>query len=118
MKKIILIDDDVSQLNRYKQQLELNDDVEISTFSSIEKLAESIVDLNEYDVIICDYNLGYKNENGLTFLKHISDDFKGKMALLTGEGNFSIRKDTWFKKIDYIEKSIDVVDTIESKYID
>ena len=114
---IAVIEDDNSQSYRYKQQLEINDDVKVDEFNSVEKFIKTIENVNIYDIIISDFNLGNRKMNGIEFFEKIKDNFEGKMILLTGEGGFGVRKKTWFKNIDYMEKSINIIDEIEQKYL-
>lgn len=117
MINIAVIEDDSSQSYRYKQQLEINDDINVDEFNSVEKFIKTVEDVNKYNIIISDFNLGNKRMNGIEFFEKIKDNFEGKMILLTGEGGFNVRKKTWFKRIDYMEKSINIIEEIENKYL-
>lgn len=117
MINIAVIEDDSSQSYRYKQQLEINDNINVDEFNSVEKFLKTVENVNIYNIIISDFNLGNKKMNGIEFFEKIKDNYEGKMILLTGEGGFNVRKKTWFKRIDYMEKSINIIDEIESKYL-
>lgn len=116
--KILVIEDELTQLYRYKQQLEINDGIEVITFPNVEDFLATKSNINDFDLIISDYNLGKNHIDGMNFFKQIEKDFKGKLILLTGEGNLQLKTKSFFsRKIHYLDKTIDVIDEIENHFL-
>lgn len=111
--KIALIDDNKTVLMVNEVMLKKegftssNDDV--SKFTNIEEFytdkKKEFTD--NFEIIVCDYNLGENSMNGLEFFKCIiSEGYKGTCVLLTGDDSITMKtKMLLHPNINYIIKN-------------
>lgn len=109
--KIAIIDDNstvlkINQIMLKKEGFILEDDIiELYlTFSSF--FNENSKKLNEYDVVVCDYDLGLESKNGLDILKELKlIGLKGAAVLLTSDNTMMLKaKVSLAQNINYISK--------------
>ena len=112
--KIALIDDNktilkINEVMLKKEGYIVNDD--ISKFSEIKDLSQDTINyfINEFDLIVCDQDLGVGKVNGLDFLKKIIEIEPNKYCvLLTGNDSLLMKAKTAISKnINYLIKNND-----------
>ena len=112
--RIALIDDNktiltINEVMLKKEGYIVNDD--ISKFSEIKDLSNETISyfINEFDIIICDQDLGVGKVNGLDFLKKVIEKNSSKTCvLLTGDDSLLLKaKTAMSKNINYVIKNND-----------
>jgi CheY-like chemotaxis protein len=111
--KILLIDDNktfllITEALLKKDEI-ITDKDTLNTLTSVSELSEKeLLDLTQYDVIICDYNLE-ERLTGLDFLK-ILDKFKfiGLKILLTSDESYDLHARIRREDIKYVTKNINI----------
>ena len=112
--RIALIDDNktiltINEVMLKKEGYIVNDD--ISKFSEIKDLSNDTISyfINEFDLIVCDHDLGVGKVNGLDFLKKVIEVEPNKYCvLLTGNDSLLMKAKTAISKnISYIVKNND-----------
>lgn len=93
----ILFIDDNSTVQRIYYSMLLNSgfikpDDRVDFFCSTKFVTESAINLDNYQVIICDLDLGNDTSNGLQFFEHINERFKGVKILFTADSSPIIEK--------------------------
>ncbi len=113
--RIALIDDNktiltINEVMLKKEGYIVNDD-DISKFSEIKDLSNETISyfINEFDIIICDQDLGVGKVNGLDFLKKVIEKDSSKTCvLLTGDDSLLLKAKTAISKnINYLIKNND-----------
>ncbi|OLZ39398.1 response regulator receiver protein [Natrinema saccharevitans] len=101
---VVLIDDDETWVRTQRRLLErAHDRLQVSTATSFEE-AQTTLDEQEPDCIVCDYQLG--DGTGLDLLTAIrADEPEIPFLLVTGEGNEAVASDAIGEQVtDYIRK--------------
>lgn len=95
--KIAIIDDNstvlkVNQVILKKENFLTNID-EIKTYTTIDNFFEETKNINLFDLIVCDYDLGRNSKNGLEFLKELQEKgFENTTVLLTGNDSEELKE--------------------------
>ena len=112
--RIALIDDNktiltINEVMLKKEGYIVNDD--ISKFLEIKDLSNETISyfINEFDLIVCDQDLGVGKVNGLDFLKKVIEVEPNKhCVLLTGNDSLLMKAKTAISKnISYVVKNND-----------
>lgn len=109
--RILFIDDNFVVLKVYSQMLiaqgYIHDDDKINYMNSPNLLdINDFEKLNSFDVIICDFDLGDNNPNGLQFFTDIDDKFKGIKILLSADNSKELKiVSKSLKNINFINKA-------------
>ena len=109
--KVLIVEDDVSVCNMYKQILEDNTSFEIHVSNSYNQ-AKSELENNKFDVIILDLYLS-KNKNDFTGIDIAIEiretDFNTQIIIITGYPNNTIINEAIaFNIYDYLQKPVDM----------
>ena len=113
--KIALIDDNktILKINEVmlRKENHINENDKIEVFEEIKDLSQDTINyfVNEFDLIVCDQDLGVGKVNGLDFLKKIIEVEPNKhCVLLTGNDSLLMKAKTAISKnISYIVKNND-----------
>ncbi len=113
--KIALIDDNktILKINEVmlRKENHINENDKIEVFEEIKDLSNDTINyfINEFDLIVCDQDLGVGKVNGLDFLKKIIEVEPNKhCVLLTGNDSLLMKAKTAISKnISYIVKNND-----------
>lgn len=113
--KIALIDDNktILKINEVmlRKENHINENDKIEVFEEIKDLSNDTINyfINEFDIIICDQDLGVGKVNGLDFLKKIIEVEPNKhCVLLTGNDSLLMKAKTAISKnITYVVKNND-----------
>lgn len=111
--KILVIDDDPIFLEMLRDFWEKKENCKIETTKNPKKSLE-LVENNDYNVIVSDYQMPVMN--GLELLKKIRGrDEKLPFVLITGKGNEEVAKKALNQKVDgYITKEEDPEEQYET----
>ena len=113
--KIALIDDNktILKINEVmlRKENHINENDKIEVFEEIKDLSNDTISyfINEFDLIVCDHDLGVGKVNGLDFLKKVIEVEPNKhCVLLTGNDSLLMKAKTAISKnISYIVKNND-----------
>lgn len=113
--KIALIDDNktILKINEVmlKKENHINENDKIEVFEEIKDLSQDTINyfVNEFDLIVCDQDLGVGKVNGLDFLKKVIEVEPNKYCvLLTGNDSLLMKAKTAISKnINYLIKNND-----------
>ena len=113
--KIALIDDNktILKINEVmlRKENHINENDKIEVFEEIKDLSNDTINyfINEFDLIVCDQDLGVGKVNGLDFLKKVIEIESNKhCVLLTGNDSLLMKAKTAISKnISYIVKNND-----------
>ena len=113
--RIALIDDNktILKINEVmlRKENHINENDKIEVFEEIKDLSNDTINyfIKEFDLIVCDQDLGVGKVNGLDFLKKIIDVEPNKYCvLLTGNDSFLMKAKTAISKnINYLIKNND-----------
>lgn len=113
--KIALIDDNktILKINEVmlRKENHINENDKIEVFEEIKDLSNDTINyfINEFDLIVCDQDLGVGKVNGLDFLKKIIEVEPNKhCVLLTGNDSLLMKAKTAISKnITYVVKNND-----------
>lgn len=109
--KIAIIDDNntvlkINQIMLKKEGFILEDDIVELYLNFYDFFDNNSKKINEYDVVVCDYDLGLDKKNGLDLLKELKlIGLKGAAVLLTSDDTMMLKaKVSLSKNISYIAK--------------
>ena len=113
--KIALIDDNktILKINEVmlRKENHINENDKIEVFEEIKDLSNDTINyfIKEFDLIVCDQDLGVGKVNGLDFLKKVIEVEPNKYCvLLTGNDSFLMKAKTAISKnINYLIKNND-----------
>ena len=113
--RIALIDDNktILKINEVmlRKENHINENDKIEVFEEIKDLSNDTISyfINEFDLIVCDHDLGVGKVNGLDFLKKVIEVEPNKhCVLLTGNDSLLMKAKTAISKnISYIVKNND-----------
>ncbi len=113
--RIALIDDNktILKINEVmlRKENHINENDKIEVFEEIKDLSNDTINyfINEFDLIVCDQDLGVGKVNGLDFLKKVIEIESNKhCVLLTGNDSLLMKaKTAMSKNINYLIKNND-----------